>query len=176
MYRSPAAPQSYLAIPALISAAEITGADGIHPGYGFLAENAEFADIVQKCGISWIGPEPDVMRLMGDKVRARKAMTDAGVPILPGTGVVTSLKEAEEAVDRIGLPVIIKASGGGGGRGMKIVEERSRLASQLEAARTEARLGFANPDVYIERYVKRPRTRRGSGSGRRPTGDFPGRA
>jgi acetyl-CoA carboxylase biotin carboxylase subunit len=153
----PPARQSYLSIPALISAAEVSGADAVHPGYGFLSENAEFAEVVEKCGLVWIGPQPKVMRLMGDKVSARSAMTKAGVPILPGTGVIETEREAEEAVERIGFPIIIKASGGGGGRGMKIVEDRSRLGSQLAAARAEAQAGFANPNVYLERYITKPR-------------------
>jgi acetyl-CoA carboxylase, biotin carboxylase subunit len=153
----PPARLSYLSVPALISAAEVTGADAVHPGYGFLSENADFAEVVAKCGLQWIGPQPAVMRMMGDKVAAREAMSKAGVPILPGTGVLGSDREAEEAVERIGLPVIIKASGGGGGRGMKIVESRARLLSQVAAARSEAQAGFSNPNVYIERYVGRPR-------------------
>ena len=153
----PPSRQSYNSIPALISAAEVTHADAIHPGYGFLSENAEFADVVQKCGLTWIGPQASVIRMMGDKVAARNTMTAAGVPVLPGTGVIKSDEEAEEAVDRIGLPVIIKAVGGGGGRGMKIVKERKQLPSQLAAARSEAQAGFSNPTVYIERYVERPR-------------------
>jgi acetyl-CoA carboxylase biotin carboxylase subunit len=153
----PSASASYLSIPALISAAEVTGADAVHPGYGFLAENAEFAEVVGKCGLQWIGPSPEVMRTMGDKVTARETMSKAGVPILPGTGVLRTDREAEEAVERIGLPVIIKAAGGGGGRGMKIVEDRSRLGAQLAQARAEAQAGFSNPDVYIERFVGRPR-------------------
>jgi acetyl-CoA carboxylase biotin carboxylase subunit len=153
----PAARASYLNIPALISAAEVTGADAVHPGYGFLAENAEFAEVVGKCGLQWIGPSPQVMRTMGDKVTARATMSKAGVPILPGTGVLRTDREAEEAVEQIGLPVIIKAAGGGGGRGMKIVEDRTKLAGQLAAARAEAQAGFSNPDVYIERFVGRPR-------------------
>ena len=153
----PPARQSYLNIPAIISAAEISGADSVHPGYGFLAENAHFAEVVQRCGLLWIGPQPEVMRSMGDKVSARKIMSAAGVPILPGTGVIESDRDAEEAVERIGLPVIIKASAGGGGRGMKIVEDRSRLSAQLSAARSEAAAGFGNPAVYLERYIGRPR-------------------
>ena len=149
--------QSYLHIPALIAAAEVSGADAVHPGYGFLAENAHFAEVVQKCGLTWIGPQPSVMRLMGDKVSARAAVTEAGVPILPGTGFIESDDQAEEAVDRIGLPVIIKASAGGGGRGMKIVEDKTRLSAQLAAARSEAQAGFGNPAVYLERYIGKPR-------------------
>jgi acetyl-CoA carboxylase biotin carboxylase subunit len=153
----PPARQSYLNIPAIISAAEISGADSVHPGYGFLAENAHFAEVVQRCGLHWIGPQPEVMRSMGDKVSARKLMSAAGVPILPGTGVIETDREAEEAVERIGLPVIIKASAGGGGRGMKIVEDLDRLHTLLAQARSEAQAGFGNPAVYIERYISRPR-------------------
>ncbi|HVV48408.1 MAG TPA: acetyl-CoA carboxylase biotin carboxylase subunit [Polyangia bacterium] len=153
----PPARSSYLSIPAIISAAEVSRADAVHPGYGFLAENAHFAEVVQKCGLHWIGPQPEVMRLMGDKVSARAAMQAAGVPILPGTGVIETDAEAEEAVERIGFPVIIKASAGGGGRGMKVVENKARLSAQLAAARSEAQAGFGNPNVYLERYVGRPR-------------------
>jgi acetyl-CoA carboxylase biotin carboxylase subunit len=153
----PAARASYLNVPALISAAEVTGADAVHPGYGFLSENANFAETVEKCGLTWIGPQPSVMRTMGDKVAARSTMAEAGVPILPGTGAIDNERDAEEAIERIGLPVIIKAAGGGGGRGMKIVEEASRIGSQLQAARAEAQAGFANPTVYIERYIGKPR-------------------
>jgi acetyl-CoA carboxylase biotin carboxylase subunit len=153
----PPARASYLSIPALIAAAEVSRADAVHPGYGFLAENAHFAEVVQRCGLRWIGPQPEVMRLMGDKVSARKAMVDAGVPILPGTGFIETDEQAEEAVERIGLPVIIKASAGGGGRGMKIVDSKERLSAQLAAARSEAQAGFGNPAVYLERYVSRPR-------------------
>jgi acetyl-CoA carboxylase biotin carboxylase subunit len=153
----PASRLSYLNVPALISAAEVSGADAVHPGYGFLAENAGFAEVVKKCGLTWIGPDPQVMRLMGDKVSAREAMAKAGVPILPGTGALETVEEAEAAVERIGLPVIIKAAGGGGGRGMKIVEESRQLGTALQAARAEAQAGFGNPTVYIERYVGKPR-------------------
>jgi acetyl-CoA carboxylase, biotin carboxylase subunit len=153
----PPARQSYNNVPSLISAAEVTGADAIHPGYGFLAENAEFAEVVQKCGLHWIGPQPELMRLMGDKVSARKAMEAAGVPVVPGSTIIETDRQAEEAVERIGLPVIIKATGGGGGRGMKIVEDKSRLFAQLASARAEAPAGFNNPAVYLERYIGRPR-------------------
>jgi acetyl-CoA carboxylase biotin carboxylase subunit len=153
----PLSRQSYLNIPALISAAEITGADAVHPGYGFLAENAEFAEVCERCKLHWIGPPPALMRLMGDKVRARAAMSAAGVPILPGSGVLETEKQALEAVERIGFPVIIKAAAGGGGRGMKIVESKERFAAQVAAARSEAQAAFGNPDVYVERYVTRPR-------------------
>ena len=151
------APQSYLHIPTIISAAEITGADAIHPGYGFLSENARFAEVCERCGIRFIGPTSQMMQLMGGKIPARKAMVEAGVPILPGTALLETLEQAEEAVDRIGFPIIIKASAGGGGRGMKIVKERDKLAGQLEMARAEALAGFGSADVYLERYVEAPR-------------------
>jgi acetyl-CoA carboxylase biotin carboxylase subunit len=153
----PPSRQSYLNIPALISAAEITGADAVHPGYGFLAENAEFAEVCERCKLHWIGPPPALMRLMGDKVRARAAMSAAGVPILPGSGVLETEKDALAAAERIGYPLIIKAAAGGGGRGMKIVESQDRFLAQVQAARTEAQAAFGNPDVYVERYVTRPR-------------------
>jgi acetyl-CoA carboxylase biotin carboxylase subunit len=153
---APAA-QSYLNIPALISAAEVTGAEAIHPGYGFLSENARFAETCERCHIRFIGPTAEMMRTMGGKISARKAMVAAGVPILPGTGLLETDEQAEEAVTRIGLPVIIKASAGGGGRGMKIVTERGRLLAALEMARAEALAGFGSSDVYLERYVAAPR-------------------
>jgi acetyl-CoA carboxylase biotin carboxylase subunit len=153
----PPAKQSYLHIPAIISAAEITGADSIHPGYGFLSENAEFAEMCQRCGLRFIGPKPELMRLMGAKISARTAMTAAGVPILPGTGLIENDQQAIEAVEKIGYPIIIKATAGGGGRGMKIVKEREKLIPQLHTARSEAQAGFGNPDVYLERYVQAPR-------------------
>jgi acetyl-CoA carboxylase, biotin carboxylase subunit len=151
------APQSYLHIPAIISAAEVTGAEAIHPGYGFLSENAEFAEMTVRCGLKFIGPPPEIMRLMGGKISARKAMVEAGVPILPGTGLLETDEQALAAVEKIGLPVIIKASAGGGGRGMKIVKDRERLLAQLEVARAEALAGFGSSDVYLERYVEAPR-------------------
>jgi len=153
---APAA-QSYLHMPAIISAAEVTGAEGIHPGYGFLAENAEFAEVCSKCKITWIGPPYGVMRLMGDKIRARAAMNESGVPILPGSGVIESPKKLHEVVERVGYPLIIKAAAGGGGRGMKIVDDPKRLVQDWQSARSEAQAGFGNPDVYVERYVRNPR-------------------
>jgi acetyl-CoA carboxylase, biotin carboxylase subunit len=149
--------RSYLAVPSIISAAEITRADAIHPGYGFLSENAEFAEVCEKCDIRWIGPPPAAMRLMGDKIRAREAMTKAGVPVLPGSSAIGSEAELREAVERIGLPVILKAAAGGGGRGMKIVREPSRLVDEWNVARAEAMAAFGNPDMYVERYCERPR-------------------
>ncbi len=152
-----AAKQSYLHIPAIISAAEITGADAIHPGYGLLSENAGFAEVCERAGLVFIGPRPEHMRLMGDKVEARTTMAAYGLPVLPGTGILRSDEEALEAVDQIGLPVIIKATAGGGGRGMKIVHQRDRLLSQLHTARAEALAGFGNDGVFLERYVDAPR-------------------
>jgi acetyl-CoA carboxylase biotin carboxylase subunit len=149
--------QSYLHIPAIISAAEITRADAVHPGYGFLAENAEFAEVCEKCGIQWIGPQPALMRLMGDKISARSAMSEAGVPILPGTGVLEQERELLGAAERIGFPIILKAAAGGGGRGMKIVHEPTRLVSDWNTGRAEALAAFGNPDMYMERYCERPR-------------------
>jgi acetyl-CoA carboxylase biotin carboxylase subunit len=151
------AKRSYLHIPAIISAAEITGADAIHPGYGFLSENAEFAEVCRRCGITFIGPTPELMRVMGGKIPARTAMTRAGVPILPGTGLLETDEQALAAATSIGYPVIIKASAGGGGRGMKIVHSVDRLIELLHTARSEAQAGFSSPDVYLERYVQAPR-------------------
>jgi acetyl-CoA carboxylase biotin carboxylase subunit len=149
--------QSYLNIPAIISAAEITRADAVHPGYGFLAENAEFAEVCEKCGIHWIGPQPSLMRMMGDKISAREVMSRTGVPILPGSTVIESEADLRAAADRIGLPVILKAAAGGGGRGMKIVHDATRLASDWNTGRAEALAAFGNPDMYMERYCDRPR-------------------
>ncbi len=149
---------SYLNMKAIISAAEVTDADAIHPGYGFLSENAEFAEICQNCGLIFIGPTADNMRLMGDKISARQTVTKAGVPILPGTkdGVPNS-EEAVLIANDIGYPVIIKATAGGGGRGMKIVHSAAALPNAYAAARSEAKAGFGNPEVYIEKYCQRPR-------------------
>jgi len=150
--------QSYLNIPAVISAAEITNVDGIHPGYGFLAESSYFAEICEACNIKFIGPRSSVIRLMGDKVEARRTMKEAGVPILPGSPEpIQSLDEAMAIVGEIGFPVIIKAAAGGGGRGMRIVREESELEHALETASNEALSAFKNGDVYIERYIERPR-------------------
>ncbi len=154
----PPSPQSYLNIPALIAAAEITGADAIHPGYGFLSENAGFADIVTAHGITFIGPRPDHIRLMGDKIAAKAAMKRLGVPVVPGSdGGVTSDDEARAIANEMGYPVLIKAAAGGGGRGMKVVRSDDELASALSQARTEARLAFGDDAVYIEKYLARPR-------------------
>ncbi len=155
---APPSAQSYLNIPAIISAAEITNVDAIHPGYGFLAESPQFAEICEACNIKFIGPRASVIRLMGDKVEARRAMTEAGLPVLPGSP--DPLETEEEALNlarEIGFPVIIKAAAGGGGRGMRIVRDASELGVALESASTEAAAAFRNGDIYIERYIERPR-------------------
>jgi acetyl-CoA carboxylase biotin carboxylase subunit len=150
--------ESYLNIPAIISAAEIANVDAIHPGYGFLAESAYFAEICEACNIKFIGPSPSVIRLMGDKVEARRAMQEAGVPILPGSpDPLESEEEAMGLAREIGFPVIVKAAAGGGGRGMRIVRTEEELGPALETASTEAAAAFKNGDVYIERYIERPR-------------------
>lgn len=152
-------PQSYLNIPALIAAAEVTEADAIHPGYGFLAENANFAEQVEQSGFVFIGPRADTIRLMGDKVSAKKAMIEAGVPCVPGSDGALSGVPAEilKTADKVGFPVIIKASGGGGGRGMRVVEKKEDLLKAVEMTRAEAEAAFGNPMVYMERFLQRPR-------------------
>src|ERR1700704_4575106 len=150
--------QSYLNIPAIISAAEIFNVDAIHPGYGFLAESAYFAEICEACNIKFIGPRPDVIQLMGDKVEARRAMQAAGVPIIPGSPeALDSEEEAIKVAREIGFPVIVKASAGGGGRGMRVVRSEGELGHALEMGSNEAAAAFKNGDVYIERFVERPR-------------------
>lgn len=154
---SGAASESYLNIRNLIAAAELAGADAVHPGYGFLSERADFAEVCGKCGLNFIGPRPEHMSLMGNKVRARETMQAAGVPVLPGTGVLQSTDEAVAAAREIGLPVILKASAGGGGRGMKIVRDLARLPAMVETAQAEAQAAFGDGSMYIERYVESPR-------------------
>jgi acetyl-CoA carboxylase biotin carboxylase subunit len=149
--------KSYLNIPAIIAAAEITGADAIHPGYGFLSENAEFARLCGKCGVRFIGPSPDAMRAWGDKVTARKNAARFGIPLLAGSGVLADITHARAEAARIGLPVILKASGGGGGRGMRIVRRDDELEGSFASAKHEAETGFKNPDVFMEKYVEEPR-------------------
>src|SRR5579862_5230071 len=149
--------RSYLNIPAIISAAEITAADAIHPGYGFLSENAEFARICAKCGITFIGPSPEAMRAWGDKVTARGNAARFGLPLLTGSPVLESAEHAKREAKRIGYPVILKASGGGGGRGMRVVRADAEMADSFASARHEAETGFKNPDVYCEKFVERPR-------------------
>jgi acetyl-CoA carboxylase biotin carboxylase subunit len=149
---------SYMNIPAIISAAEIFNVDAIHPGYGFLAESSYFAEICDACNIKFIGPRPGVIQLMGEKVEARRAMQAAGVPILPGSPeALESEEEAIKLAREIGFPVIVKASAGGGGRGMRVVRSEGELGHALEAASNEAAAAFKNGDVYIERFVERPR-------------------
>jgi acetyl-CoA carboxylase biotin carboxylase subunit len=150
--------QSYLNISSIIAAAEITGADAIHPGYGFLAENAAFAEIIGECQLTFIGPPPEAIRLMGNKAVARETAKKAGVPILPGSdGPVTSIEEALEVAKAIGFPVILKASAGGGGRGMRICPEETALQSAYETARSEAERAFGDAAVYLEKYLEHPR-------------------
>jgi len=150
--------QSYLNINAIISAAELTDAEAIHPGYGFLSENAAFAEICENCGITFIGPSSQSMRIMGDKISARQAVIKENVPILPGTKEgVNDVNEAVKIAKKIGFPVIIKATAGGGGRGMKIVHSPTALPNAFATARAEAQAGFGNPEVYIEKYCEKPR-------------------
>ncbi len=154
----PPSKESYLNIPQLLSAAEITRADAIHPGYGFLSENAAFAEVCENCKIRFIGPRPEMLRLMGNKVSARNAAREVGLPLLPGsTGTLKDPKEAEAMAQEIGFPVILKAAAGGGGKGMKIVREPGALAQAFATAAAEAVASFNNGDLYIERYVEKPR-------------------
>jgi len=154
----PAARDSYLHIPAILSAAAVTGADAIHPGYGFLSENAAFAEMVEAHGITFIGPSPQHMRTMGDKIAAKTAMAAIGVPLVAGSdGAVDNMAEARRVADRIGYPVLVKAAAGGGGRGMKVAHAASELEEAWTVARTEARSAFGNDAVYIEKYLDRPR-------------------
>jgi acetyl-CoA carboxylase, biotin carboxylase subunit len=150
--------RSYLDIPSVISAAEISNADAVHPGYGFLSENADFAEVCETSGLKFIGPSPQVIRLMGLKQMARAAMEEAGVPILPGSkGILKSVEEAEEIAARIGYPVMLKAAAGGGGRGMRVVREAESLSSLLAQAQAEAAAAFSCGDVYMEKLVENPR-------------------
>ena len=154
----PRSADSYLNVPAVISAAEITGADAIHPGYGFLSESAYLAEVCEACHIKFIGPEPQVIRLMGDKARARRVMKKAGVPILPGSdGPIDNEEKALKLAKEIGFPVIVKATAGGGGRGMRIVRAPAELSHAVKTAQREAEAAFGVGDVYIEKYVESPR-------------------
>jgi acetyl-CoA carboxylase biotin carboxylase subunit len=149
---------SYLNLPAILSAAAITGADAIHPGYGFLSENANFAEIVEAHGIAFIGPSPAHITMMGDKIAAKDAMKRLGVPLVPGSeGALPSLAAAAEVAETIGYPVLIKAAAGGGGRGMKVAHSADELAEAWQVARTEAKAAFGNDAVYMEKYLDRPR-------------------
>jgi acetyl-CoA carboxylase biotin carboxylase subunit len=152
------ASKSYLNIPSIIAAAEITGAQGIHPGYGFLSENARFAEIVQAHGLTFIGPRPEHIRMMGDKITAKQAVKDAGIPVVPGSdGAVEGFEEAMAAAADIGFPVLIKAAAGGGGRGMRVAPDAESLAEAVSAAQSEALAAFGNGAVYMERYLQKPR-------------------
>ena len=154
----PRSAESYLNLAGIISAAEITDVDAIHPGYGFFSENPHFAEVCEASKIAFIGPRSDVIRLMGDKNRARKAMAEAGVPVLPGSdGILSSEKEALQQVEQVGYPVIIKAAAGGGGRGMRVVASESEMAAAVGSARSEAAAAFGCADVYLEKYLERPR-------------------
>lgn len=154
----PPSKESYLNIPRLIAAAEVTNADAIHPGYGFLAENASFAEICQSSGLAFIGPKPDAISAMGDKAFAKETMRRAGVPVVPGSdGVISELKDAKQIAAEIGFPIIIKATAGGGGRGMRIVRDADELENAFRTASHEAEVAFGNPSLYIEKYLEEPR-------------------
>ena len=154
----PSARESYLNIPAILSAASITGADAIHPGYGFLSENAAFAEMVDAHGMTFIGPSAAHISMMGDKIAAKAAMASLGVPLVPGSdGEVPDLDTARTVAERIGYPVLVKAAAGGGGRGMKVARDASEIDDAFNVARTEARTAFGNDAVYIEKYLNRPR-------------------
>lgn len=153
-----ASAKSYLNIPNILSAAELTGVDAIHPGYGFLSENARFAEICESSGITFIGPAPHAIETMGDKAMARKTMIEAGVPVVPGSKeVITDLNVASKIADEIGYPVMIKASAGGGGKGMRIAQNEKELVKSIQAAQSEAQAAFGNSEVYLEKYVEEPR-------------------
>jgi acetyl-CoA carboxylase biotin carboxylase subunit len=152
------AAKSYLNIPSIISAAEITGAEAIHPGYGFLSENARFAEIVGAHGMTFIGPKPEHIRVMGDKISAKQTAREAGIPVVPGSdGGVDTVEEAFAAAEAIGFPVLIKAAAGGGGRGMKVAKTSDQLEEAVRTAQTEAKAAFGDGAVYMERYLQKPR-------------------
>lgn len=150
--------KSYLRIPSILSACEITGADAIHPGYGFLSENANFASLCESCGLNFIGPSPSTISLLGDKAKAKATARAAGCPVIPGSdGIVTDLKEGIEEANKMGYPVFIKAVAGGGGKGIRIAHDEEEFARLFAAARAEAQVSFGNPDVYLERMIVNPR-------------------
>jgi acetyl-CoA carboxylase biotin carboxylase subunit len=154
----PPASESYLNIPRIVSACEITGADAVHPGYGFLSENARFADILKAHGITFIGPSGDHIRIMGDKIRAKETAEELGIPVVPGSrGAIREDSEAERVAAEVGFPVLVKAAAGGGGRGMKVAQSAAELSRALSTARSEARMAFGDDAVYIEKYLGRPR-------------------
>jgi acetyl-CoA carboxylase biotin carboxylase subunit len=149
--------KSYLSVPAIMAAAEVTGADAVHPGYGFLSEDAAFAELCQRCGLGFIGPSPAAMRMWGDKVSARAKAREFGLALLPGSDVLRDGRDAERKASRIGYPVILKAAGGGGGRGMRLVRAASEIGRAFDTATEEALRAFDNPGVYVERFIERPR-------------------
>ena len=152
------APESYLNTNRVLAAAEITGADALHPGYGFLSENPEFADMVESCDITWIGPAPETIQKMGNKSLAKQMMDQSGVPVIPGSdGAIDSEEEAIEAAEEIGYPILIKAASGGGGKGMRVADSAEALASNMLIARAEAERNFGDPSIYLERYLANPR-------------------
>jgi len=154
----PPSAKSYLNIPAIVTAAEITRADAIHPGYGFLSENAKFAEIVEKHKITFIGPKPEHIRMMGDKITAKDAIREAGVPVVPGSdGGVDTVEDARSIAKKIGYPVLVKATAGGGGRGMKVARNAEEIDVAFSTARTEAKAAFGNDGVYLEKYLEKPR-------------------
>ena len=148
---------SYLSIPAIMSAAMVSGADAIHPGYGFMSERADFAEICEKQGIKFIGPSSEAMRKMGDKATARKTMIEHDVPVTPGTGIVKTVEEVQEFGNRVGYPIILKATAGGGGKGMRICRNDEEVQINMELCQSEAKNFFGNPDVYAEKYLENPR-------------------
>ena len=153
-----ASAKSYLNIPNIISAAELTGVDAIHPGFGFLSENARFAEICESCGIAFIGPSPKVIETMGDKAMARKTMIECGVPVVPGSkDIIKDVETAATVAQEIGYPVLIKASAGGGGKGMRVAQNSKELSKSIQAAQNEAQASFGNSEVYLEKYVEEPR-------------------
>jgi acetyl-CoA carboxylase biotin carboxylase subunit len=154
----PAAKDSYLNIPAILSACEITGADAVHPGYGFLSENARFAEILNEHGVHFIGPKPEHIRIMGDKIEAKRTAKRLGIPVVPGSeGGITDDVEAAKVANQIGYPVLIKAAAGGGGRGMKVARSAAELSTALSTARSEAKAAFGDDAVYLEKYLEKPR-------------------
>lgn len=154
----PASKQSYLNIPQIMAAVEITNADAVHPGYGFLAENADFAEVCSDYGIKFIGPTPEMIRKMGDKITAKETMITAGVPVIPGSdGLIENIREGIKVASEIGYPVLLKATAGGGGKGMRIVNEESEFEKAWEQARMEAAASFGNDGIYIEKFIVEPR-------------------
>ena len=149
--------KSYLSIPAIISAAIVSGADAIHPGYGFMSERADFAEICEKHGIKFIGPTAEAMRKMGDKATARKTMIENNVPVTPGTGILKTVEEVKEFAHRVGYPIILKATAGGGGKGMRIVRSDEEVETNMNLCQSEAQNFFGNPDVYAEKFLENPR-------------------